>query len=139
MKLQLQENSLFEEESTRFVEVIIPLFLEKSFTYRLPRNITDSDLYGKRVIVPFGRRHLYTGIVINETTTPPTEYDAKYVIDLLDEIPIVDRVHLEFWTWLADYYMCSIGEVMDAALPSGMKIKSETAIALNPAFELDSI
>lgn len=121
------------------MEVIIPLFLDKPFTYRVPSHLEEKAGFGKRAIVQFGKRHLYTAIILSKNTTPPKDYEAKYLIDVLDDTPIIEEKHLQFWKWISEYYMCSIGEVMDCALPAGMKIKSETAVKLHPAFEMDTI
>lgn len=132
MQLELQQNIHDDGPLATFVEVIIPLAVEGSFTYRLPKDLESATEIGKRCTVQFGRRHIYTGIIIAKHHKAPKQFQAKYVIDLLDDEPSVGVEQLKFWKWISDYYMCSLGEVMDAALPNQLKLKSETHIILNP-------
>jgi primosomal protein N' (replication factor Y) len=90
---------------------------------------------GCRVIVPFGKAKLYTGIVTSIHEIPPIAYTAKYVEHVLDDHPIVTPHQLTFWRWVANYYMAGIGEVMNAALPSNFKLASETKIVLHPEYD----
>src|SRR6201992_2068192 len=122
---------------TLFIEVILPLVISKNYTYRVPFEMNDAIAIGKRVVVQFGKSKLYTAIVLSISETPPEKYEAKYIIEILDDRPVVTHQQLEFWTWLADYYMCTIGEVMNAALPSALKLASETKIVINKGFEYD--
>ena len=123
------------ERKTYFVQVLLPIPVHREFTYRLPYELNEQIGLGVRVIVPFGKSKLLTGIVTGITETAPANYQAKYVECLLDEVPIVTEQQLQFWKWLADYYMASIGEVMNAALPANFKLASETKIVLHPEFE----
>jgi primosomal protein N' (replication factor Y) len=123
------------ERKTYFVQVILPVPVRKEFTYRLPFEMNDQVAVGVRVIVPFGRSKLLTAIVSGISETAPSDYQAKYVDCVLDEFPIVTKHQLNFWKWIADYYMASIGEVMNAALPANFKLASETKIVLHPEFE----
>lgn len=122
---------------TLFVEVILPLSISKTYTYRVPESFNNSLDPGKRVIVQFGKSRIYTAIILNITEEPPLLYEAKYIIDVLDDEPIVNRQQLELWQWMANYYMCYIGEVMQAALPSALKLASETKIVLLKDVEYD--
>ncbi|MBB5394948.1 primosomal protein N' [Mucilaginibacter sp. AK015] len=122
---------------TLFVEVILPLAISRNYTYRVPFELNSAIAAGKRVVVQFGKSKLYTAIVLNITELAPQKYEAKYIIDILDEQPVVTPRQLQFWHWLADYYMCNTGEVMNAALPSALKLASETRIILNKDFEYD--
>jgi primosomal protein N' (replication factor Y) len=122
---------------TLFVEVILPLAISKNYTYRVPFELNDAVTTGKRVVVQFGKSKLYTAIVAAIGETPPEKYEAKYLIEILDDRPVVTPQQLEFWHWLADYYMCTVGEVMNAALPSALKLASETRIILNKEHEYD--
>ncbi|MCC6818270.1 MAG: primosomal protein N', partial [Bacteroidia bacterium] len=120
-----------------YVEVVLPLPLPKLFTYRLPSEFFELAMPGKRVFVPFGSRKVYTGIIVNVTTQKPERYEALNIISFIDDVPLVSDKQLKFWKWIAEYYMCSLGEVMAAALPSGLKLASETYIALQDHLEYD--
>ncbi|MDB5127974.1 primosomal protein N' [Mucilaginibacter sp.] len=122
---------------TLFVEVILPLAISRNYTYRVPFELNNAIVIGKRVVVQFGKSKLYTAVVSNITEHAPEKYEAKYIIDILDEQPVVTQRQLQFWQWLAEYYMCNEGEVMNAALPSALKLASETKVMLNKDFEYD--
>ncbi|MDB4925218.1 primosomal protein N' [Mucilaginibacter sp.] len=122
---------------TFFVEVILPLAISKNYTYRVPFELNDAVAPGKRVVVQFGKSKLYTAVIAAITEQAPEKYEAKYLLDILDERPVVTTRQLQFWKWLAEYYMCNEGEVMNAALPSALKLASETKIVLNKGFEYD--
>ena len=121
-------------QSTIFIDVILPLPVPKLYTYRVPFNLNPFIKGGIRVVVQFGRNKLYTALVRNVHQTPPKEYEAKYIESVLDEYPVVNEKQFAFWEWIAAYYMCNIGEIMNAALPGGLKISSETKLLLNPDF-----
>ncbi len=121
--------------TTLFVDVIVPLSVPNLYTYRVPYEWNDSIAVGKRVIIQFGKSKLYTAIIRQIKDVPPSSYAAKYIDNILDDQPIVTEKQLRFWEWLSNYYMCNIGEVMNAALPSGLKLSSETRIILNPDFD----
>lgn len=125
----------------QFVEVILPLPLAGTFTYRVPRELEADAAVGKRVIVQFGRRKLYTGIILEIHDKPPTTYVAKYIDELLDDAPVVLDHQLAFWDWMRTYYMCHLGDVMNAALPSGLKLSSESRLAIHPDYagEMDGL
>ncbi len=122
---------------TLFADIILPLPIPNLFTYRIPLELNDSVEVGKRVIVQFGKKKLYSGIVAAIHENPPKAYQAKYVDSILDEAPIVNDSQLEFWKWISSYYLCNIGEVMNAALPTGLKLVSKTKIILNESSEID--
>ncbi len=126
----LQFNEGGEGRKTLFANVILPLALPKLYTYRIRNEHVDEVSVGKRVVVQFGKSKLYTAIVHSISETPPEAYDAKYITDVLDDEPIVHPEQLAFWQWIADYYLCTLGEVMQAALPSALKLASETKIIL---------
>lgn len=90
-----------------------------------------------RVIVPFGRSKLYSGLVVRAHTEAPQEWATKYIVDVMDERPVVSERQFRLWQWMADYYLCTLGEVMAAALPSALKLASETKIKLHPDFSGD--
>ncbi|OCX53955.1 primosomal protein N' [Mucilaginibacter sp. PPCGB 2223] len=125
------------QRETLFVEVILPLAIAKNYTYRVPFELNDSVAVGKRVVVQFGKSKLYTAIIASIGNQAPEKYEAKYIIDILDDRPVVNDRQLAFWKWIADYYLCNVGEVMNAALPAALKLASETKITLNQDFEYD--
>ena len=122
--------------TTYFVDVIIPLSVPNLYTYRVPHELNADVAIGKRVVVQFGKGKLYTAIVRSIHEKPPKLYEAKYLDSILDEQPIVNTLQLEHWDWMSNYYMCTIGEVMVAALPSGLRLASESKIVLNPRFDI---
>ena len=118
-----------------YIDVILPLPLAGSFTYRLPVSCDTKVQLGSRVVVQFGSKRYYTAIVVRKYDEEPQgDYEIKEVIELLDVEPVVQPMQLKLWQWIADYYMCSIGDVYKAALPSGLKMESETVVEANPAF-----
>ena len=131
------KSAIFAAVMEKFVDVILPLPLHSSFTYSLPEDIAGEVQIGCRVVVPFGRKKYYTAIVRNVHYSAPTEYEVKEVSVLLDAHPILLPEQFKFWGWLADYYLCTQGDVYKAALPSGLKLESETIIEYNPDFESD--
>ncbi|BDW74688.1 hypothetical protein BFINE_04830 [Bacteroides finegoldii DSM 17565] len=122
----------------KYVDVILPLPLPKSFTYSLPDEYAEDVKIGCRVVVPFGRKKFYTAIVLNVHYCAPTGYEVKDISALLDASPILLPVQFKFWEWIADYYLCTQGDVYKAALPSGLKLESETIVEYNPDFEADA-
>lgn len=117
-----------------FAEVVLPLALpQNQYTYGLS---TEQELIaqpGQRVIVALGKRKLYTGVILFvHQKTPP--YNVKLVEEILDESPIISAQQITLWHWLANYYLCSLGEVMNAALPAGLKIQSQTLYVANPTY-----
>ncbi|MCM1075852.1 MAG: primosomal protein N' [Bacteroides sp.] len=106
-----------------------------SFTYRIPADLAGQISVGHRVIVPFGRKKFYTGIVTGMSNVGPENYEVKDIAFKLDDRPIVRHPQLKFWQWVADYYLCTPGEVMRAAMPAGLKVESETFIMASPDYE----
>jgi len=125
------------DRETLFVEVILPLAIAKNYTYRVPFHLNEEAAIGKRAVVQFGKSKLYTAIIASIGKQAPEKYEAKYLIEILDDRPVVSGRQLQFWQWLAEYYMCTVGEVMNAALPSALKLASETKVVLNKGFEFD--
>ncbi len=117
----------------KFAETLLPLALPGTYTYRIPEGMQLS--IGMRVLVPFGRKKIFTAIVVTLHDREPAGYDVKEILSTLDEKPILRHPQLDFWQWIADYYLCSMGEVYKAALPTGLKVESETTISANPDFE----
>ncbi|MCR5550101.1 MAG: primosomal protein N' [Bacteroidales bacterium] len=122
---------------TYFADILLPLPLEATFTYRVPQELEGRVAFGVRVIVPFGRSKLYSGLVVRVHTEAPQEWATKYIVDVMDERPVVSERQFRLWQWMADYYLCTLGEVMAAALPSALKLASETKIKLHPDFSGD--
>lgn len=123
--------------TTYFADVLLPLPLPSLFTYRIPYEMERPLAFGMRVIVPFGRSKLYAALVVRVHTESPQQVNTKYLLDVVDEQPIVSEQQFKLWQWMADYYLCTLGEVMAAALPSSLKLASETKIQLHPAFNGD--
>ena len=122
---------------TYFADVLLPLPLQGLFTYRVPQELNDSVGFGMRVVVPFGKSKLYSALVLKVHENAPRQINTKYVLDVIDEHSVVSERQIQLWQWIAHYYMCSLGEVMAAALPSALKLASETKVQLNPAFDGD--
>ncbi|GGI58367.1 replication restart helicase PriA [Winogradskyella haliclonae] len=112
-----------------FVDVILPIPLQKAFTYHITEAEADFLKPGMRVAVPFGKSKIYTALVYNIHNSPPTAYDAKTIHQILDDKPLVTHTQLEHWQWISRYYMCSLGEVMRAAMPNAFILESETIIS----------
>lgn len=123
---------------TQFAEVLLPLPVKGYFTYRIPRDMNNAIISGIRVVVQFGSKKLYTALVRRLTDQPPKVVSAKYILSIVDPIPVVNERQFLFWEWMADYYMCTEGEVMNVALPSAYKLASETRIVLDPEYVHDS-
>ncbi len=117
---------------TLFADILLPLPLKGYFTYRVPFDLNAFIRPGQRVVVPFGRNKVYAGLVRSIHEQPPRTFQARYIHSILDEEPVVRESQFSFWEWIADYYLCHVGEVMAAALPPAMKLASETRIVLNP-------
>ncbi|MFD0932981.1 primosomal protein N' [Psychroflexus salinarum] len=122
-----------------FIDVIVPLPLEQRFTYSVTNKEHELLQIGMRVAVPFGKRKVYTGIVAKIHNTPPIRYEAKPVEELLDETPTVTSYQLKLWKWIADYYLCTEGEILKSALPSALLIESETVIEPHPDYDINTI
>jgi primosomal protein N' (replication factor Y) (superfamily II helicase) len=121
---------------TLFVNILLPLPVPGLFTYRLPYDLNEAVAIGKRVVVQFGQKKIFTGLIHSITEKPP-QVQAKYILSVLDLNPIVNEVQFRFWEWIASYYCCHLGEVMNAALPSALKLASESKIMLNPGAVID--
>ena len=122
-----------------FIDVILPIPLEKLFTYSVSSEVAQFLSPGMRVAVPFGRSKIYTALVSRIHSTAPAVYDAKEIHQILDEHPIVNEIQLQHWQWVADYYMCTLGEVLRSALPSAFLLESETLILKKPNAEPDEM
>ena len=114
-----------------FIEVILPLSLPKTFTYRVSENEFAFIKKGMRVAVPFGKSKIYTALVIDLHREEPTLYQAKEIDQILDERSIVNELQINHWFWISSYYICNIGDVYRGALPSALLLESETIISQN--------
>lgn len=124
-------------EETFFVDVTVPLAVPGRFTYRVPRAMADAVGIGIRVLVQFGKRKVYTGVITRVHQDPPTDHQAKYLIEVLDPRPSVTVLQLRHWAWMAEYYMSTDGEVLQAALPTGLKLSSEQVVRIHSDFDGD--
>lgn len=129
-----EKNETRMNKTTEFADIILPLPLAQLFTYSIPEEFGSEVAIGKRVVVPFGSKKFYTGIVKDIHNTPPKDYTTKDILVCLDQTPITNSFQLKFWDWISQYYQSSIGDVFKAALPSGLKLESQTKITLDENF-----
>ena len=120
-----------------YAQIVLPLNLKGSFTYKVPVDLLSIIQVGMRVLVPFGGKKIYTGIVFELHDNAPENFAAKEIISILDEFPIVPKEQIQFWNWLSDYYLCSLGEIYRFAFPSSLKLESETYLKLKPNVTVD--
>ena len=120
------------ERQTLFADVLLPVPMRQVFTYRVPFEFNELIRSGLRVLVPFGKNKILTGLVTNVHQTVPQNYQAKYIDTILDDYPIITGKQLAFWDWVSSYYMAPIGDVMNAALPANFKLASESKFCLHP-------
>jgi len=121
----------------RYVDVVLPLALDQRYTYAVKGESAGRLEAGMRVVVQFGKKRYYTAIAWRVHTQKPLNYEAKEIEQILDESPLIGEKQRKFWEWMASYYLCTLGDVMNAALPAAMKLESETRILLHPAFNHD--
>lgn len=123
---------LFEEIAIAWAEIILPLAIPTTYTYAIPLALMDKVSTGCRAEVVFGASRKYAGIIKNTTDKKPA-YPTKFILNVLDDEPILYGPQLQLWHWMSEYYMCSEGEVMAAALPAHFKLSSETILLYNDA------
>ncbi|MGC1243816.1 MAG: primosomal protein N' [Chryseosolibacter sp.] len=131
---------IFETDASRktlFAELLLPVPVPRLFTYRIPFHLNEDVRVGQRAIVQFGDRKIVTGLIYNLHEKAPKDFEAKSILELLDDFPSVNDIQLKLFQWMADYYLCTLGEVMNAALPAGLKLSSESMVQIHPAFDLD--
>lgn len=122
-----------------YADIILPLPLDSLFTYSVPDSLAGRVGQGIRVLVPFGKSKTYVGLVVRTHNNKP-DFNVKDISTVMDDAPVVNAVQLELWRWMADYYLSSVGDVMNAALPSGLKsedgytAKTETYVSLAPEY-----
>ena len=121
-----------------FADIILPLPLPKLLTYRVPSQHLERITSGSRVLIPLGAKKIFTGLVERIHTESP-DYLTKDIIEVLDESPIIHAIQLRFFRWLASYYLCTLGEVMLAALPNGFRLSSQSKIQLHPETDLEAV
>ncbi|NBC07328.1 MAG: primosomal protein N', partial [Bacteroidetes bacterium] len=117
-----------------YVQVVLPLALPKPFTYAVPEEWVGEAAFGKRVEVQFGKSKRYSGLIVELANEPPERHRPKPIVSVIDEAPIITEKQWQLWQWMADYYLCTVGEVMNAALPANLKLASETVLTLSPLF-----
>lgn len=130
-------NSDLSGAGTVYAEVIVPLAVSQTYTFSIPEALVTSVKRGLRVEVQFGRNKHYTGI-INSLHGKRPDHATKPIISVIDVEPSVTDRQLDLWRWMAEYYVCNVGEVMTAGLPSHLKLTSETIVTLGPLFSEDA-
>ncbi|MBT4918644.1 MAG: primosomal protein N' [Flavobacteriaceae bacterium] len=113
------------------IDVILPIPLKQTFTYEVNKDEARFLKPGMRVAVPFGKAKIYTGIVLNIHQQTPQGYEIKSIDQILDEFPLINEFQIQHWQWMASYYLCTLGEVLKAAIPNVFLLESETIITLN--------
>ena len=122
-----------------YAEIIIPLALPKNYTWEIPSSMRDEIMIGMRVEVMLGATKRYAGIVKKIIQEKPAAFNPKPILSVLDDAPIVYPHQLALWEWMAQYYMCTEGEVMQAAVPSHLKITSESIFIYNELEQIDNL
>ncbi len=135
---QLRANDLFfdieaSRNNVRYVEIILPLAIAKTFTYSVPADLNDKIKTGCRAEVVFGKNKKYAGIIKSISDENPC-YEVRDIIQVIDDEPVIFKQQLQLWNWISKYYMCSEGEVMAAALPTHLKLTSETTLIFNEEY-----
>ena len=120
-----------------YAQIILPLNLKGTFTYKIPAELLAQIQVGMRVLVPFGGKKIYTGIVAEIHDDKPETFIPKEIINILDDFPILPNEQIHFWNWLSEYYLCNLGEIYRFAFPSSLKLESETYLKLKPNITVD--
>ena len=113
-----------------YIDVILPIPLKQTFTYSVNKDEAGFLKQGHRVAVPFGKSKVYTAIVYQVHDQAPEGYKTKSIDQILDQTPIITPQQIKHWQWMASYYMCTLGEIVKAALPSAFLLESETVVSL---------
>ncbi|MCG9881679.1 MAG: primosomal protein N' [Bacteroidia bacterium] len=124
-----------EDQFATFINVILPLHIQQVYTYRVPKEWETEIAIGKRVAIQFGSKKVYAALIYQIHHKAPLNYEAKYIYSVIDDEPILSEKHFLFWDWVSKYYMCSLGDLMQAALPAAFKLESETSVVANPSFD----
>ncbi|MCP2038084.1 primosomal protein N' [Chryseobacterium sp. HSC-36S06] len=120
-----------------FAQIILPLNLKGTFTYKVPEELIRNLEVGMRVLVSFRGKKIYTGIVAEIHNTEPENFSPKEIISILDDFPILPPEQIKFWNWISEYYLCNLGEIYRFAFPSSLKLESETYLKLKPNIKVD--
>ncbi|MBS4042599.1 MAG: primosomal protein N' [Chitinophagaceae bacterium] len=131
-----ESSLLFEEKISLYASIIIPLSLPTTFTWAIPAHLTNKVQAGLRVEVQLKNKK-YAGIIKSLFTEKPENFKPKEILSVIDEEPIIHPYQIQLWSWIADYYMCNEGDVMQAAVPANLKLNSETIIIWNEDNEYD--
>jgi primosomal protein N' (replication factor Y) (superfamily II helicase) len=129
---------MISADDCSYADVILPLALPELFTYAVPENLRDGIRRGQRVVVQFGRQRVYAALVFSLHNQPPSNYTTKEILSVIDDQPIVNDEQFRLWQWISDYYIALPGEVMSAALPSALRLQSESVIVPNEEFDGDA-
>ena len=121
----------------QYVDVLLPVPIPRLFTYFVPEALKEQVQVGCRVIISFGRQKIQTGIIGKIHDQKPEKYEAKPILEVMDEDAIIHDIQLKLYRWIANYYMCTIGEVINVAIPSGLKLSSESYIQPNPELDFE--
>lgn len=127
-----------EDRITLFVEILLPIPVAATFTYRVPYEFNNEVKVGQRAVVQFGKTKIMSGLIVSVTEKIPEHSNVKYLLDIIDDEPVVNEKQLQLWQWISFYYICCLGEVMQAALPSALKLSSESKILLCEDYIIDS-
>ena len=119
-----------------YAEILLPVPPDQTFTYYIPENMQGDISVGSRVVVNFGKRKLYTGIVVSLHNQKP-DFDAKPIEDLHDDVSFVTSKQLELWEWISEYYCCSKGDVLNAAIPSALIPSSQSSFYFNENYDFE--
>ena len=115
-----------------FADIILPLAVKGMLTYRIGDEFKGRIKPGTRVLVQLGNKKLYSGIAARIHNEPPASGNIRPIKDVLDSFPVADETQIKLWSWISEYYMCTPGEVMKAALPSILCLEGVTA---EPVYE----
>ena len=126
-----------EDSNKLYAKVVLPLAVHQTYSYKVPIELKSDVAIGKRVQVQFGAKRMYAGMVVEIFEQEAPDYKVKDILHVIDENPILTDHNLKLWEWMAHYYMCNLGEIMIAALPTALKLSSETKVVLNPNFTHD--
>ncbi|MFM7587433.1 MAG: hypothetical protein ACKO6M_10480, partial [Bacteroidota bacterium] len=125
-------------EDAHYAEILLPLHIPGTYTYRVPDALVAALQIGIRVVVPLGRNRLVAGLIWSVHRNPPIKGTTRDILEVLDDQPVVDERMKKFWEWMSAYYLCYPGDVMQAALPSAMRISSETRFVRDPDFDAEA-